>query len=107
MRMLRAMLLIAVSSASVSAFAANTAMMTGPNDENSNQQCAKIAKACLNAGYTQRKEGKGFWKDCMKPILLNQAVNGVKIDAQDSTTCREAKIAQMKEELDQLQQVKS
>lgn len=84
---------------------ANTAASTN-TDDMTVKQCEIIAKACLKAGYFKKSEGKAFWKDCMKPVLLGKTVSGVKIDAGDVSTCRQSKISKMQSELEQLQQVK-
>jgi hypothetical protein len=69
--------------------------------------CAPIAKGCVDAGYTMGDNtDKGFWKNCMQPVLLNQTVSGVTLDAKDVKACRQFKIAKMKVELKQLQKVK-
>ena len=53
--------------------------------------CKKIEVACQSAGYLKRhhKDGKGFWKDCMQPILAGQTVTGVTVDAADIQSCQE------------------
>lgn len=61
--------------------------------------CGMVVKACLKAGYAKRDGGKGFWFECMKPVLLGEKVRGVNIDSKDATACREFKIKKMKEEL--------
>jgi len=88
---------------------ANVTTMSSSNnsDDMSLKQCDMIAKACLKAGYARKAmTGKGFWRDCMKPVLLNQEVKGVTLNANDIATCRQAKITKMESELEMLKQVK-
>lgn len=76
-------------------------------DDAQKNPCAPIAKACVDGGYTMGDNtDKGFWKNCMQPVLLNQTVSGVTLDAKDIKACRQFKIAKMKMELKQLQKVK-
>lgn len=66
--------------------------------------CGDIAKACLDAGYTREETAsKKFWEDCMKPTVMGQAVEGVKVEADAVKTCRTDKIAAMKKELKELE----
>lgn len=75
--------------------------------KNTSNPCGPIATACVNAGFTMGDNtDKGFWKNCMQPLLLNQTVSGVTLDAKDIKACRQFKIAKMKVELKQLQKVK-
>lgn len=67
--------------------------------------CKMIVKACLNAGYAKKSEGKQFWKDCMKPVVLGKTVKGVSVDANDVKACRAAKITQLEEELSEMKAV--
>lgn len=71
-------------------------------DDMSFKQCGTIAKACKKAGYS----GKKFWMDCMKPVLLNETVKGVKLDESDVKACRDFKIAKMEKELQQFKDIK-
>lgn len=64
--------------------------------------CAAIAKACLDAGYSQESTSKTFWSDCMRPLLLNKSVTDVNLDASTVKMCRADKIAQLKRELEDL-----
>ena len=83
------------------AFAANTAGAA------KNRPCVAIAKACLVAGYSRTDvKGKHFWVDCMKPVVLGQTVQGVTVDPEVVKVCRDDKIKELKEELNQLQSVK-
>ena len=69
--------------------------------------CENIVNVCVNAGYTRaNKQGKTFWGDCMKPVLLGKSIVGVNVDAKDAVACREFKITKLKAELQELQQVK-
>ena len=67
--------------------------------------CVAIAKACRDAGFGRgESDGKKFWKDCMKPVILGQTVTGVKgIDANTVKMCRSDKIANIKKELQEFQ----
>lgn len=68
------------------------------------KSCSTIAHACVNAGFGRAKvTGKQFWQDCMNPILLGQAVQGVTIDAAMVKICRADKISQLQNELTALQ----
>lgn len=78
------------------------------NDEMNadSKSCEMIAKSCLHAGYKQHKaKRKQFWRDCMEPILLGQAVKNVTISADDAKTCRTDKIAELESELTKLKAV--
>lgn len=82
-------------------FAEMTAMTTEP----ASSDCEMIAKACLDAGYSEKgKDGKAFWYDCMKPILLGKAVDGVNIDQKNVVACRQFKIMDLQNLLKELQQ---
>jgi len=67
--------------------------------------CAAIAEACKAAGFAKGEtDGKRFWMDCMKPVILGQTVTGVKgIDANTVKMCRSDKIASIKKELQEFQ----
>ncbi|HSW71490.1 MAG TPA: hypothetical protein VLH77_05875 [Gammaproteobacteria bacterium] len=65
--------------------------------------CGMIAKACMHAGYAKKNEGKGFWTDCMKPVILGQTVKDVKVDAELVKTCRADKIKQLQQDLNDFQ----
>lgn len=68
--------------------------------------CAPIVKACLDAGYTRHgSQGKQFWKDCMKPLLLGGSVANVTVDPKDVSACRAVKINQMQQESTELKNV--
>jgi hypothetical protein len=87
-------------------FANISDMMTTDSDDVTFKQCKDIARACINAGYIKRGvPGKGFWKDCMKPVLLGQTVKGINITSQDAAACRQFKITKMQNELQEFQQV--
>ena len=69
-----------------------------------NPYCEKIANACLSAGFERtEKSGKQIWQSCMKPVLLNQSVNGVNIKAGTIKECREYKIKELTSELKELE----
>lgn len=69
--------------------------------------CAPIVKACLDAGYARDgAEGKQFWKDCMKPVVLGKSVADVKVDAKDVKACRADKVKQLKAELNEMKAAK-
>lgn len=68
------------------------------------KDCAAIAKVCTHAGFSQKSTAhKKFWLDCMKPVILGQAVKGVTVDATVVKACRTDKISQLQEELKELQ----
>lgn len=86
------------------------AMLISPvalaNDDMSSDSkpCATIADACSAAGFAKTDSiDKKFWKDCMKPIILGQKVEGVNVDADTIKSCRTNKIEQIKKELSELQ----
>lgn len=85
---------------------ASSTQPTSANSGDRIKQCEMIAKACIQAGYKRHGDQGKLWKDCMKPVLLNQTVSGVKLDPNDVATCRQAKIQKMQDELNMLQQVK-
>lgn len=71
------------------------------------QACSTIANACSTAGFARTDmQGKKFWQDCMKPILLGQTVTGVTIDAATAKQCRTDKIEELKKELKEFQKAK-
>ena len=74
----------------------------GMHDDMTNKACATIAKACKHADF----DGKQFWFKCMKPVVLGQAVEGVKVDAGVVKDCRTFKISEMKKELSEMESVK-
>jgi hypothetical protein len=54
--------------------------------------CKNIEEACKSAGYTKgghKKDSKGLFEDCMKPIAAGQTVAGVTVSAEDVTACKE------------------
>lgn len=72
-----------------------------------NKSCAMIAKACKGAGFERKgDEGKKFWQDCMKPVVMGKTVEGVKLDASAAKDCRTFKIEKMKKELKEMESVK-
>jgi hypothetical protein len=78
------------------------------NEMSSNDKpCATIVKSCLDAGYTRDDtDGKQFWQDCMKPLVLGKTVSGIMVDIKDIKTCRTAKIQELKQELLELKKAK-
>src|SRR5579871_3542339 len=69
--------------------------------------CSAIVKACGQAGFIHNESnGKKFWFDCMKPVLLGQAVKGVTIDAMTVKSCRADKINKLKQEMTELENVR-
>jgi hypothetical protein len=76
------------------------------DSDSDKSSCKTIAKACVDAGFAKGKEGKKFWKECMKPIILGQSVKGVTVDDATVKSCREAKIVKMQKELKEMQDVK-
>lgn len=92
-------------------FAAHPSFAMDPNvppDEALSPDCEAIAKACLDGGYPRDGgPGKAFWHDCMRPILFGQTVTGVTIDAKVVRNCRNFKIKNLQEQLDQLNKYKN
>ncbi|MGZ3688578.1 MAG: hypothetical protein ACXWP5_11415 [Bdellovibrionota bacterium] len=53
--------------------------------------CKKIRVACENANYfrgAHERDGKGLFKDCMKPIMAGKSVEGVTVSADDVAACK-------------------
>lgn len=72
----------------------------------SSKDCGMVAKACLHAGYAEKHNAKKkFWMDCMKPLLLGKTVKDVTIDAAIIKACRTDKINDLKQELNELENV--
>lgn len=72
-------------------------------DMDDSKACMKVAHACKAAGFGKDMK---FWKKCMKPLLYGETVKGVTIDASDVATCRTDKIAKMKKQISELENVK-
>ncbi len=56
--------------------------------------CEKVKEACEAAGYTKgghKKDKKGLFADCMKPLMDGKSVNGVTADAAQVSACKEKK----------------
>lgn len=88
-------------------FASNP-VFAGDPDEATSPDCETIAKACLDAGFTEHSgQGKTFWHDCMKPVLFGKEVSGVTVDAKVVKSCRQFKIKNMQQQIEQLKNVKS
>lgn len=77
--------------------------------EASSKDCEMIANTCLNAGYAREgAQGKEFWHDCMKPVLLgNSTVAGVTIDPNTVKMCRQFKITNLMNQINALRKVQS
>ncbi|RUR04481.1 hypothetical protein [Legionella sp. km772] len=71
----------------------------------SDASCSALAKACKSAGYTRGGEMK-FWQACMRPVLLGQTVKNVTTDPNQVKDCRDKKIAELQQQLTELQNVK-
>lgn len=58
-----------------------------------NGPCAKLVEACKNAGYNQSilSDNKSLSKNCLKPLLNNQKVEGVSVDSKDLEACKTKK----------------
>src|SRR3990167_174237 len=96
MRKLHTALVLTVLFASQSVFADNRPMQ--------DKDCGPIAKACFKAGYAKKETPeKKFWTSCMKPVILGQTVKGVKVDADTISACRTKKIADIKNDLKDLE----
>lgn len=68
--------------------------------------CGMIVDACKKAGYTKGDNGdKRFWVDCMKPIIMGKSVKDVTIDSATIKQCRTDKIADMKKQLKEFENV--
>lgn len=75
---------------------------------NDTKPCVTIARACVAAGFHERKsEDKHFWQNCMKPILLGETVKNVTVDPAMVKMCRSNKIDTLKKELDALEKANS
>ena len=57
--------------------------------------CQQIEQACSAAGFVkgEAKEGKGLFKNCMKPIMSGQQVQGVSIDPSLVPACQAKRAA--------------
>ncbi len=69
------------------------------------KSCDAIAKACLDADFKRDGggEGKQFWQDCMKPLMLGKKVNQVPVAKPIVIACRSAKIKELSEDLKELE----
>lgn len=71
------------------------------------KSCKMVAKACTDAGFVKEQSAtKGIWDKCMKQVLLGQTVKGVKVDAEVVKSCRESRIKEMQDMIEQFKQVK-
>lgn len=74
--------------------------------DSDSKPCRVIAHACKSAGFVRRGgPNKGFWKDCMKPVVMGQSVAGVTVDAATVKDCRMSMIEKTKAKLQELQSV--
>lgn len=73
-----------------SAFNSAFAIESSPH---TNGPCAKLVEACKNAGFNQSilSENKSLSKNCLKPLLNNQKVEGVSVDSKDLEACKSKK----------------
>lgn len=62
------------------------------NEQKSVEQdsCKVVLDACKAAGFVKGgyKEKKGFFKDCMWPVLKGQSVPGVTVDSSVAQACQ-------------------
>lgn len=94
-----------VTTTPVAATIQATTVTTTDLDDTTSKQCELIATACTSAGFVRMgPTGKGFWLDCMKPILMGQTVVGVTVNASDVSACRLYRINKLQTELRDLQQ---
>lgn len=105
MRKIRIVFILMAMLSTQQAFADDVQGM--PMDSSRDKPCATIAKACLASGFARSEApGKRFWQDCMKPVILGQAVIGVTVDSAEVQACRVGKIEELKKELIDLEAVK-
>lgn len=53
--------------------------------------CKKIEAACKSAGFVKgahKKDGKGLYEDCLKPVIAGKMVEGVTVEAADIDACK-------------------
>jgi hypothetical protein len=61
--------------------------------ESKDGPCKRIVTACEAAGFvkgghkSKDHPKKGLWKDCFRPIITGQKVEGVTVDAKDIQGC--------------------
>ncbi len=92
------------TSAAVPASTSAPVSASMPVDVSSGKPCGVIANACLSAGFVRTEiEGKRIWEDCMKPVILGQAVNGVTVDSTVVKACQVQKLEELQTELKELQ----
>jgi len=55
--------------------------------------CKTLRAACGAAGYVKGgfKQGKGLFRNCMKPLLSGSSVPGVSVSAEDVQACKARK----------------
>lgn len=101
MRTTRFILMLVAALATQSVFAEYT---SSPVSDSDNKPCAKIAEACLSAGFVEAKsKDKGIWRNCMKPIMLGNTVTGVTVDPDVAKSCRANKVKELTKELAEFQ----
>lgn len=63
---------------------------TVPSSDMGNHPCHGLKKACEDAGFIKGgyKQGKGLYKDCLKPIMQGQTVKGVTVNPNDLAACQ-------------------
>jgi hypothetical protein len=88
----------AAPAAMTAAPAAPASAMTGPDGMKPSMMgdhpCKKIAEACEAAGFTKGgASGKGLMKDCLKPIMSGQSVQGVAVSPADVSACQAKRAA--------------
>ncbi len=63
----------------------------------------KIETACKSAGFVKgahKKDGKGLYEDCLKPVVEGKMIEGVTVEASDIEACKakhEKRVAKRKE----------
>lgn len=76
-----------------SAFFSVSALANHHDHEPTEGPCLKLKQACEAAGFEKgkHKEKKGLMKDCLKPLMHGENVEGVTVAAEDVTACKEKK----------------
>ena len=65
--------------------------------------CKAIEAACKSAGYVKgdhKKNGKGLFEDCLKPVVEGKSIEGVTVEASVIESCKarhEKRVAKRKE----------
>jgi hypothetical protein len=90
----------------VTLFSAQAVLAADDDTSLASKPCAAVADACVKAGYARDSAGdKKFWKDCMKPVLLDKIPQNVSVDLATAKACRMNKISELNRELAELQSV--